>query len=398
MMGGFFHSYHKTASSILDSYHFQEPFAVFLKNYFRRHKKSGSRDRKIISDLCYGFLRIGKSCATLDFNTQMGIGYYLTHKTDNGYLQWLNFPVTLSIDSDIDEKILAVKDIFGAFEQELVFPEINSVMPEINHANFIASHLKQPPFFIRVRPGNKSKFQKLLNENKFPGEWVDENAICIESTGKLPDDILPDKDFVIQDISSQKTFDIIKGVPIPLETIWDVCAGSGGKTLMAADFFPTAKIYASDIREEILDELQRRASVAGITKVKLFCTDLEHPMSSAVVRSNLPAAGVDLIIADVPCTGSGTWVRSPEWLHEMDAETIDLYQRRQIAILEKLPQHLKKGGYLLYITCSVYEQENTGVVDFLEKNSPIKLVGANILAGDLQGGDYLFSALFTLPV
>ena len=121
-------------------------------------------------------------------------------------------------------------------------------------------------------------------------------------------------------------------------------------------------------------------------------------MSSAVVRSNLPAAGVDLIIADVPCTGSGTWVRSPEWLHEMDAETIDLYQRRQIAIVEKLPQHLKKGGYLLYVTCSVYEQENTGVVDFLAQNSPLKLVGKNMLAGDLQGGDFLFSALFTLPI
>ncbi|MEN9884213.1 MAG: hypothetical protein RLZZ420_1430, partial [Bacteroidota bacterium] len=116
MMGGFFHSYHKTASSILDSYHFQEPFAVFLKNYFRRFKKSGSRDRKIISDLCYGFLRIGKSCVSLDFNTRMGIGYYLTHKTDNGYLQWLNFPLALSADSDVAEKLVAVKEIFTVFQ------------------------------------------------------------------------------------------------------------------------------------------------------------------------------------------------------------------------------------------------------------------------------------------
>jgi 16S rRNA (cytosine967-C5)-methyltransferase len=121
-------------------------------------------------------------------------------------------------------------------------------------------------------------------------------------------------------------------------------------------------------------------------------------MSSAVVRSNLPAAGVDLIIADVPCTGSGTWVRSPEWLHEMDAETISLYQRRQFAIVEKLSQHLKKGGYLLYVTCSVYQQENTAIVDFLEQNSQLKLVATKMLSADLQGGDHLFSALFTLPV
>ncbi|MFM1963978.1 MAG: hypothetical protein RLZZ172_2823, partial [Bacteroidota bacterium] len=185
---------------------------------------------------------------------------------------------------------------------------------------------------------------------------------------------------------------------IPVKTIWDVCAGSGGKTLMAADFFPAARIYASDIREEILDELKRRANIAGLNQVKLFCTDLEHPMSSAVVRSNLPATGVDLIIADVPCTGSGTWVRSPEWLHEMDTETIFLYQRRQIAIVEKLSQHLKKGGYLLYVTCSVYQQENTAVVNFLESNSSLKLVSTKMLSADFQGGDHLFSALFTLPV
>jgi 16S rRNA (cytosine967-C5)-methyltransferase len=328
----------------------------------------------------------------------MGIGYYLTHKTDNGYLQWLNFPLALSADSDVAEKLVAVKEIFTVFQPELLFPEIGSLMPEINPSSFINGHLKQPPFFIRVRPGNKSKFKRLLSEKKLSGQWVNENAICIESTGRLPDDIFPDKDYVIQDISSQKTFDIIDDLQIPVKTIWDVCAGSGGKTLMAADFFPTAKIYASDIREEILDELQRRAIIAGIKQVKLFCTDLEHPMSSAVVRSNLPATGVDLIIADVPCTGSGTWARSPEWLHEMDTETILSYQKRQIAIVEKLSQHLKKGGYLLYVTCSVYQQENTAVINFLETNSSLKLVGTKMLSGDSQGGDHLFSALFTLPV
>jgi 16S rRNA (cytosine967-C5)-methyltransferase len=120
-------------------------------------------------------------------------------------------------------------------------------------------------------------------------------------------------------------------------------------------------------------------------------------MSSAVVRSNLPLGGADLIIADVPCSGSGTWSRSPERLLQMDSQAIHKYQQRQKSIVLRLPQHLKKGGYLLYITCSVYREENSEVVDFILQNSTLKLIGTEMITGYEKGGDNLFSALFTLP-
>jgi 16S rRNA (cytosine967-C5)-methyltransferase len=118
---------------------------------------------------------------------------------------------------------------------------------------------------------------------------------------------------------------------------------------------------------------------------------LQNSLSKQVVDSNLPKAGVDLIIADVPCTGSGTWARTPEWLKAFDLEMIAEYQNTQKSIVTNLPLHLNASGYLLYITCSVFKQENEEVVEFLETNCQMELVKQAVVHE--QGGDYLFAAL-----
>lgn len=395
-MGGFFHSYQQTALKLLESYRFQEPFALYLKQYFRIVKKHGSRDRKFISDLCFGYFRTGGSCADFDIDTAIAIGYYLTHQEDSGYLKWSNFPLLYSISADPESKIQFLTAQYPSFKFDHFFPESASLMPEIAKHAFYSSFFNQPPFFLRVRPGKKAKLRKLFANKGINGVWLDEKTISVAANLNLTDLIIPDADCVIQDYSSQQTFNLLEAIHTPVNVIWDVCSGSGGKTIMAADWFPTSRIYASDIREEILNELQRRVKVAGVQQIHSFCTNLEHPMSSAVVRSNLPSGGADLIIADVPCSGSGTWSRSPERLLRMDSQIIKEYQRRQQSIVERLPQHLKKGGYLLYITCSVYKEENTEIVDYILKNSTLSLVGSEMILGYEKGGDNLFSALFTL--
>lgn len=396
-MGGFFHSYHQTALNLLETYRYQEPFPLYLKQYFRKEKKHGSRDRKFISDLCYGFFRTGNSGLDLDTATRMAIGYYLTHQVDNGYLNWLNFSLQASVSDNSDRKIQHICEQFPAFQFNLFFPAATSLMPEIDVDIFFKSFFHQPPFFLRVRPGKKEKLKELITDKNIPGIWLDKMTISIPSSINITDFITPDEDCVIQDLSSQHTFDLLNSIDKPVKLIWDVCSGSGGKSIMAADLFPNSRIYASDIREDILNELRRRLMAAGIRNFNSFCTDLEHPMSSAVVRSNIPDGGVDLIIADVPCTGSGTWSRSPERLLQMDSHLILEYQHRQKSIVHRLPQHLKKGGYLLYITCSVYKEENSEVVDFILNNSALKLLGSEMIIGYEKGGDNLYAALFTLP-
>jgi 16S rRNA (cytosine967-C5)-methyltransferase len=394
-MSAYFHSYHQSATIILEQYRFQLPFAVHLKSHFKKNKKFGSRDRKTISDLCYGFLRLGNAGANLDFQDRMATGYFLTHNMDNGYLQWCNFPFIDAIHLDCREKLEIVTNAFPEFNPLSIFPEIDQVTPEIERLALVCEMLKQPDFFLRVRPGYRNQFVRMIKDNTLPGEWVGEDAIRVNASFDVADKLEPDLTYVVQDISSQRTFKLLDGINLEVKTIWDACSGSGGKTLMAFDRFPGASIFASDIREEILVELKRRSAVAGIKRLKVFCNDLQHPMSSAVTRSNLPQNGVDLIIADVPCTGSGTWARSPEWLQVMDLETINAFQERQSAIVRKLASHLKRGGYLLYITCSVYVKENQEITDQIQKDSGLVLLKSSMIIGTETGGDYLYAALFT---
>jgi 16S rRNA (cytosine967-C5)-methyltransferase len=395
-MGTYFHSYQNSAVSILTAYKEEEPFAFFIKNYFRKHKKFGSRDRKIISDLCFGYLRIGRSGENLSVAEQILIGFFLTHVVDNGFLLAIRQDWIQYLDEPVEKKIALVREVFPAFEFQHIFPFSSFLSVGIDPATFSIHHLQKPPFFLRVRPGKWKSVTGSLEESGIPFASVGEDALVVRSNIDIEKILRVGIDCIVQDISSQKTAQLLKPVSFLPQSIWDACAGSGGKSIMVSDFYPSASLYVSDIRGDILGELDRRFELAGIHPEKVFCTDLEQSLSAQVAYSNLPPGGVDLIIADVPCSGSGTWGRAPEWLRIFDHELIGEYQKRQIRIVSNLTQHLKPGGYLLYITCSVFKAENEEVVEALCAHSDLKLVGSQLISGIETGGDHLFTVLLQI--
>ena len=396
-MSAYFHSYQNTASSILDAYSYREPFTFFLKKYFRKFKKFGSRDRKIIADLCFGYFRIGQSALNYSVQDQLIIGYYLTHQFDTGYLEMFSPSLSSSIDREIADKIKLLNTQYPDFDYHKIFPCQDQLSTGIDKDLFAINHIKKPAFFIRVRPGKKDKVLEVLAKNVVKFQSVTDSCLKLFGNVNIEELLDIDSDCVVQDYGSQQTFDVLTGVAFPKYlSIWDACAGSGGKSIMARDIFPQAKLYVSDIREDILEELEYRFKLAHIVPEKVFCTDLQHPLSSQVSISNLPNGGVDMIIADVPCTGSGTWGRSPEWLRSFDETLIDSYRQRQTSIVSRLPEQLKPGGYLLYITCSVFYQENESLVDFIQQTTKLKLVKQELVSGTNSESDTLFTALFIL--
>jgi 16S rRNA (cytosine967-C5)-methyltransferase len=394
-MSAYYHSYQSTASSILGSFSFKESFPVYLKKFFKQHKKYGSRDRKIIADLCFGFFRIGNAASTYSLNEQMVMGYFLTHDHDGGYLAYANPALVDSIGETIDVKIDIIKSQFSGFHLAELFPCQASISADIDQRDFALHHLRKPSFFLRVRPLKRDKVLAALKAASIPAKLVGDIAIRIEANVDVEKLIDLDVDAVVQDISSQKTINLLADLPAQPTTIWDACAGSGGKSIMLADRYRKVGLYVSDIREEILEELQRRFKLAGIAAQKLFCTDLQHPMSTQVAKSNLPDGGVDLIVADVPCSGSGTWGRTPELLRSFDETMISEYQFMQKSILSRLPAQLRLGGHLLYITCSVFKEENDEVADYIQESLGLTLVRKEMISGINEGGDHLFAALFT---
>src|SRR5690606_37637191 len=104
------------------------------------------------------------------------------------------------------------------------------------------------------------------------------------------------------------------------------------------------------VRPGILSNLHNRLREAGLTVNESHVIDLSD------VNSILPSRQFDLVIADVPCSGSGTWGRTPEQLYFFDPQKIDYYAKLQSKIIDRVADAVQPGGYLLYCTCSVFKE------------------------------------------
>jgi 16S rRNA (cytosine967-C5)-methyltransferase len=135
------------------------------------------------------------------------------------------------------------------------------------------------------------------------------------------------------------------------ETILDCCAAPGSKTALLARRNPRAKVFASELHPHRARLLQ---SLSRLPNVYVVAADARHlPFSCAFNR----------ILADVPCSGTGTLARNPEIKWRLKADDLHDLQSRQVAILKSALAQLATGGRLVYSTCSLEREENEMVVE-----------------------------------
>ena len=101
-----------------------------------------------------------------------------------------------------------------------------------------------------------------------------------------------------------------------------------------------------------------------------------------------------IVVCDAPCTGSGTWGRTPEQLYFFKKETIQLYAERQKKIVATAIPHLASGGLFFYITCSVFKAENEEVAAFIQSQFGLEQVHLELLKGWDKQADSMFVAVF----
>ncbi len=360
------------AAELILAYNGDEPFHLYLKRYFREHKKHGSRDRRNITSLCYHYFRLGNGILNpMRIDEKLSLGDYLNSNTP-----------------DILHERL--KEETGHFDAVQIFPFNDYLSNHIEKELFNLSFLQQPLLFVRIRPGFRQHVLNVLSENKIQFEQLNDNCLSFENNTAIEKLFLTDKEVVIQDYNSQQAalfFEKMEAAPHPQINIWDCCAGSGGKSILAADFFRRYKLTVSDKRKSILANLQKRFRNAGIKNFKIIMADLSKPVSK------ITGGPFDLIIADVPCSGSGTWGRTPEQMHCFDKNEIDEYTALQRTIITNSISYLKKDGYLLYLTCSVFEKENEDNTKFLSKENGLKIMHQQYLKGYEMKADTLFGSL-----
>ena len=367
-----YHSHLNTAAQILELFDGSIPFAYFIKNHFSQNKKFGSKDRKQISRLCYAFFRLGKSFPGL--NTKERILTGLKNCSDPIEPQWQQ------VFSDYNLPETPPKNIF---------PWKSELGETIDATAFEASFATQPILFLRIRPGHEKNVSRKLENAGLPFS-IDKNTVALPNSAKADGILLLNKEVVVQDFSSQKTgllLDEVKnnfpaGYTI---SVYDCCAASGGKSIMAFDLLQNIQLTVSDIRPAIIANLQKRFKEAGISNYDSFVGDISAKNFNYKEQ-------YDLVIADVPCTGSGTWARTPDQLYYFTDTKIDKYVSLQNSIIQNAVKVVKPGGFLLYITCSVFKKENEEQVQNITRRG-VSLLKQQVIKGYENKADSMFAAL-----
>ena len=159
--------------------------------------------------------------------------------------------------------------------------------------------------------------------------------------------------FHVQDIASQLCCHALS--PDEGDTVLDVCAAPGGKTFTMAELMNNGgKIFAFDIHEHRVKLIRNGAKRLGITNISA------ETGNAAVYNEKMPMA--DKILCDVPCSGLGVIRRKPEIKYK-NYEEFERLPEIQYRILETAASYLKKGGELVYSTCTVNPAENGQVID-----------------------------------
>ena len=165
--------------------------------------------------------------------------------------------------------------------------------------------------------------------------------------------------FEVQDLGSQIAA-ALAGAQGGMQVL-DYCAGAGGKTLaMASAVNNRGQIFAHDAERQRLAPIFERLRRAGARNVQAIA----GPDGLAAL-----AGRMDLVLVDAPCTGSGTWRRRPDAKWRLTQRQLDVRIAEQGAILADAARHVRPGGRLVYVTCSIFAAENARRIEaFLNEN------------------------------
>ncbi len=364
-----------------------------LERLLKAHKKWGSADRQVVSEIFYDVVRWKKR---LEYYMGEGTKPSNIYNLILAYLLWKKVKYkkfdefdgikTGGILSKLDKKTFPTKAIehsvpdwlAGLFEKELgakwekEMSALNEQAPVILRANS-----------LKISAENLVEILKEEGVNSFVLKGYPDAVQLEEKKNVFLTSAFKEGFFEVQDASSQKIaelLDVKEGMRVV-----DACAGAGGKTLhIAALMKNRGQIIALDIYEWKLAELKRRAKRAGAFNIETrFIED-----NKVIKRLHNTA---DRLLIDAPCSGLGVLKRNPDSKWKIDEDFINRIKTEQENILQNYSKILKKGGKMVYATCSILPSENGEQVrKFLAENTEFALVKEeNIMPSDGYDGFYM---------
>lgn len=363
-----------------------------LERAFKLHPQWGSRDRKFIAETVYDITRHYRylsAIAGTDKNYRMIFAAYLFEK-EIPFPEWSDFQT-------INTKI------FEQNKNEITSPVIklsysdalwNYCEKELGNTKWIkeATALNESAkVVLRTNTLKTSKEDLIikLKANEIETEKIEGFNSALQLTKRqnvFSSPLFKEGFFEVQDAGSQLISEFLQ--PEPGQKVIDACAGAGGKSLhMAALMQNKGKIISLDVEEWKLENLKKRAKRAGAYNIE-----------ARVIENNKTIkqleASADRLLLDVPCSGTGVIKRNPDTKWKSSPEAIEKTINLQSTILHEYSSMLKKGGLMVYSTCSILPAENEQqVAKFLEqKNGAFSLIKDKTLYPS-EGFDGFYMAL-----
>lgn len=373
----------KTFLRLLDEYPANTPLGKFLPGFYRQNKQMGSNDRRVAGRLIYNYFRLGRALPALPAEERVVIAEFLCNTQVNSFLQHFKPEWAACVDFNIDQKLQMVKTAYPHFKLEDVFPWTDQLSATVDKDAFLKSFFTQPDLFIRVRKGFEQQVKTELTKAEVTFKDEGNHCLSLPNGTRLENIFQTQHWFEVQDSSSQQTAGFFK--PEQWDAWWDACAASGGKSLLLHELQPDIKLVVSDVRESILANLDERFHRSGLYKYQKKVLDLTQS-----VDPELHDYEFDGIILDAPCSGSGTWGRTPEMISQFEKGRIAFFNRLQQDIARNVVKYLKPGKPLIYITCSAFKAENEDTVAYLTNELGLKLEEQAVLKGYTHKADTMF--------
>lgn len=352
-----------------------------IERILKANPKWGVRDRGFIAENTYGMVRwwrllwelYGKepSLKRKELYRLFGIWWQWQGNDLPKDKDWTQFDTIRDLDlKDRYEGLkehVAFRESFPDWLAELMEEELGPKWPEIARASNIPAEV-----FLRT---NTLKIERkaLLKElsNEFcPAKALEKNEVGIvlekrKNTFRLRS--FQSGFFEVQDGGSQMIAPYLEVKP-GMRVI-DACSGAGGKALhLAALMENKGQIIAMDVEAWKLKELQKRARRNGVHNIET------RPIENAKSIKRLHNSA-DRLLLDVPCSGTGVIKRNPDTKWKLQPEHLDRVRKIQGDIIADYSKMLKKGGKMVYATCSILRSENEEQVEkFLEANPDFKLL------------------------
>lgn len=355
-----------------------------LEQRLRRDRRFGSRDRRRYRELIYTALR---------YRSWLPDPGQVVDDSVIAAIVWLaaDLPATRELKHSLNPGWPTVPPSVGARSAFLLDRGLTRAdrptLPEWFRAECPAAFtsplsdvlVQRAPLWIRLQTHQPERvateFQargwSFSPSADLPGAWRMDADVDLTRS-----DAFAEGRIEVQDLGSQW---IVAQLPLaPGERWLDACAGAGGKSLhLASRLGATGRVFAHDVRARALDELQLRARRAGLRTIEVART----PAATA-------GKGFDGVLVDAPCTGTGTWRRSPHLKWSTQPADVAAAARQQEELLERYHPLVRSGGLLVYATCSLAASENEGVMarflarhaDFQPDSTPLTVLPRALIA------------------